>query len=142
MAEVIRGPVVVLDGADCLHLASLLARGLAEQARRDGGVPPRLHAVAEKVLVVARAHRSDVLAGSDAGTDRFRNDVSGAPCASSVTWLTVEQTAELMACSTSYVRRLCRRRALTSVRAAGKGAWLVDEAAVLELLGERRTEAA
>ncbi|MFF3142906.1 hypothetical protein ACFVRU_14535 [Streptomyces sp. NPDC057927] len=30
-----------------------------------------------------------------------------------------------MACSTSYVRRLCRERTLTSVRSVGKGAWMV-----------------
>ncbi|MFD9651735.1 helix-turn-helix domain-containing protein [Streptomyces mirabilis] len=142
MAELVKGPVVVLDGADCLRLAPLLARGLAEQGRRDGGVPPRLQEITEKVLVAARAHRAEVLAGSDTGTDQFRDDTSGTPCVSSAPRLTAEEAAELLRCSSGYVRRLCREGTLAGVRTAGRGAWLVDEAAVLERVGERRTEAA
>ncbi|WP_328746401.1 helix-turn-helix domain-containing protein [Streptomyces sp. NBC_00285] len=142
MAEFVNGPVVVLDGADCLHLAPLLARGLKEQGRRDGGVPPRLQAIAEMVLAGARTYRAAALAGSDAGTDQFRDGVPDAPCVSSALRLTAEEAAGLLRCSPGYVRRLCRQGTLAGVRTAGKGAWLVDEAAVLERVGERRTEAA
>jgi excisionase family DNA binding protein len=142
MAVPVRGPSLILDGADCAHLAVPLARYIAEQGRRDGGVPPRLRTLAESVLTTAHAYRTDVLAGSDHGTSGFRPDVVDASCAPSAAWLTVEQTAARLDLSPEYVRRLCRRQTLTSVRTTGRGTWLVDEAAVLELLDARRAKAA
>ncbi|MFE7856024.1 helix-turn-helix domain-containing protein [Streptomyces sp. NPDC057403] len=142
MACLVRGSVVVLEGADCLVLAPLLARGLREQTHRDGGVPPRLTELLESVLVGARVYRAEVLAGSENGTPGFRDDVSGASSVSSVTWLTVERTAQLLGCSHEYVRRLLRQRELIGSRAGSKGAWRVDAASVVERLGARRTEAA
>ncbi len=141
MAVPVRGPGLFLSGADCLRLAGPLARYIAEQARRDGGVPPRLREIAEAVLATGQSYRAE-MTGPGVGTSGFRDDQGGASCATSATWLTVERTAELLGCSTEYVRRLCRQRALHSVRAAGGGAWLVDEAAVLERLGARSTKAA
>ncbi|MFJ5155761.1 helix-turn-helix domain-containing protein [Streptomyces sp. NPDC088353] len=143
MAVAVRGHALVLDGRDCLHLAGALSRYIAEQARRDGGVPPRLREIAENVVVTARAYQAEVLAGSDCGTEPFRDDAFSAPCAPSATsWLTVEQTAHLLGCSHEYVRRLLRQRELHGSRAGGRGAWSVDAASVVERLGERRMEAA
>ena len=142
MAVAVHGNALVLDGADCLYLVGPLARYIKEQARRDGGVPPRLRAIAENVAITARAYQEETMQGSDAGTDVFRDEVSGAPCAASVTWLTVEQTAHVLGCSTGLVRRLLRQRELIGSRAGGKGAWRVDGTSVVERLGERRTEAA
>lgn len=142
MPTPLRGPSLILDGQDCAHLAIPLARYIAEQTRRDGAVPPRLREIAESVLVTAHAHRASVLAGADPGTGEFRNGACDAPYATSAAWLTVEEAAARLSVSAGYVRRLCRQRALTSVRAAGKGAWLVDEAAVLELLDARQTKVA
>lgn len=138
----VRGPSLVLDGPDCGYLAAVLARYIADQARRDGGVPPRLRSIAESVLATASAYRTDVLASSDPGTSRFRESETGASSAPSAAWLTVEQTAARLDLSPEYVRRLCRNQTLTSVRTAGGGAWLVDETAVLELLDARRAKAA
>lgn len=142
MAVAVRGNALVLDGHDCLHLAAPLARYIAEQGRRDGGVPPRLREIAENIMITARAYQAEAMAGSDAGTIEFRGGATSGLCATSATWLTVEQTAELLGCSAEYVRRLCRQRALYGVRAAGKGAWRVEEAGVLERLSERLTKAA
>lgn len=142
MAVAVAGNSLILDGGDCMHLAAPLARYLAEQARRDGGVPPRLRELAENIMITARAYRDEALNGSDTGTAGFRDGVTSGLCATSAAWLTVEATAELLSCSPEYVRRLCRQRALYSVRAADKGAWMVDETAVLERLGERLTKAA
>lgn len=137
MPEQITGASVVLDGLDCLHLAGPLAEYLRARTRRDGGVPPRLRSIAEIVQVTAAQYRAANPDGSDIGTDEFRNRANASLCATSAdTWLTVEQAAELLRLSPSYTRRLCRQRTLYSVRAAGRGAWVVSEASALELLAE------
>lgn len=132
---------LVLDPLDCLHLAGPLGAYLRDAARRDGGVPPRLALIAENVHVIAARYRSEVLAGTGIGTDRFRDEASGTPCVTSATWLTAEQAARMMRCSAGFVRRLCRERTLTGVKADGIGAWRVDEASVAEWLDVRRREA-
>jgi excisionase family DNA binding protein len=140
--EIVRGQSLILDGSDCLHLAGPLARYIAEQARRDGGVPPRLREIAENVHATARAYQAQTLAGSGVGTVQFRADVAGASFGPSATPLTVEHAAHMLGCSHEYVRRLLRQRELTGSRAGGRGAWRVDGTSVVERLGERRTEVA
>lgn len=143
MAELVRGPAVVLTGTDLVYVADVLTAALRARAQRDGGVPQRLREITETVQVAARQLRSDLLSGSDCGTPEFRNGALDASCVPSAgRWLTVEATAELLGCSTGYVRRLCRERALYGVKAGLKGAWLVDEAAALERVGGRTSEAA
>lgn len=138
----VEGPLLILDGVDCMFVARALARDIAEQSRRNGGVPPRLQDLATRVLVTARKYEAATLAGSDPGTDQFRDEPAGGMYVASATWLTVEQTAQLLGCSLEYVRRLLRQRELTGSRAGGKGAWRVDGASVVERLGERLTEVA
>lgn len=139
MPEIVRGPSLLLTGGDCLYLAGPLNRHLADVRRRDGGVPPRLAAIAEQVALLASDYRATAHS-SDIGTDRFRDDGPGALCFTSATWLTVEEAAQMLRLSPSYVRRLLRQRALAGVRSgSGRGAWMVDEAAAAEWRDEHRT---
>lgn len=139
MPEIVRGPLLILDGLDALYMAGPLNKHLAEARRRDGGVPPRLASIAEQVALMASNYRATVH-GSDVGTDRFRDDGQGALCSVSATWLTVEEAAQMLCVSPSYVRRLLRQRALAGVRSgSGRGAWMVDEAAAAEWRDEHRT---
>jgi excisionase family DNA binding protein len=142
MALELEGPLLVLDGTDCLYTAIALAEAVALRARRDGGVPPRMQELAEKAVATARKYQAATLAGSDIGTDRFRDEPAGAVFVPSATTLTVEQAAHLLGCSPGFVRRLLRQRELTGSRAGGRGAWRVDGTSVVERLGVRRTEAA
>ncbi|WP_269857950.1 helix-turn-helix domain-containing protein [Streptomyces sp. RPT161] len=142
MAELIRGTSVLLTGSDVMYVADVLAAALKARAQRDGGVPPRLQEITKIVQAAALQYRIELLAGSDAGTERFRNEALEATCVTSASrWLSVEETAERLGVSTGFTRRLCREGTLRSVKAAGN-AWLVDEVAVLERLGERTNEAA
>lgn len=143
MAELVRGPSVLLAGSDLLYVADALAAALKARALRDGGTPPRLREITETVQAAAAEFRADVLSRSDPGTTEFRNAVLEASCAGSAgKWLTVGATAALLHCSEGYARRLCRRKTLDSVKASSNGAWLISEAAVLERLGDRDDEAA
>ncbi|MER6351245.1 helix-turn-helix domain-containing protein [Streptomyces sp. NPDC001634] len=142
MPELIPGPSVILTGTDLIYVADVLAAALRARAQRDGGVPPRLREITAMVQAAALLYRADVLTSSEPGTTEFRDGAIEAVCGQSTTWLTVEATASLLGCSDSYVRRLCRERTLYSVKASSNGAWLVDEAAALERLGERTDEAA
>lgn len=51
-------------------------------------------------------------------------------------WLVVEEVAEALGVSTSYVKRLCRNRRLSATKAGGT--WLIDPASVREHEMRRR----
>ncbi len=118
---------VVFSPRDAAFLLRYARAGMVELDRRNGGAPREaVRLVGELEQAAQVPHR---LPTSDSGSGTQPVPRLGNPASSAATeqqWLSIAEAAELAGCSTSYMRRLCRKGNVVARRSAVKGAWQVD----------------
>ncbi len=139
--DILSGPVVVLDGDDCVILGRQLVEAIRLAYVTRGRTPPR-HLL-DFANAVSRAGRSTPEFRADAqvslgdGTAEFRDGPS-LPLSDQPVRLSVREAANLADVSEGFMRRSCRRGDVQAFQAAPGGAWVVDIASLAAWISARR----
>lgn len=142
--EVIHGPVVVLDGADCAELARQLTRTI-KLAYGAPGRPPPPRLLLDLADEISRAALSSASAEPRpeasplvrAGVRNAELPAVADPSSSGQPVITATEAAETAGVSASYLRRALRRGDVQASRDR-YGAWQVDADDLAAWLSERR----
>lgn len=123
----VRAGALILGDEDIIRLARLALAGLPVCAARSGGVSPDDKALVEALHRAAEQTRTRITRQNrtrQAGSATRRDTARSVP-ASSATWPTTTEAAQLYQVSSSYLRRLCREGLIAS-RPAPRGGYLLD----------------
>ncbi len=141
--EVLGGPVVVLDGADCAVLGRQLVEALRLGYVARGAAPPR--ALLDFADQVNRADRSSASGSawacrSGPVAEPRNPPAAGGPPSSGQPVLTATEAARAAEVSAGYLRRVLRRGDVEASRGGPRGSWLVHTDSLAAWIGQRREE--
>jgi Helix-turn-helix domain len=141
--DVLSGPVVVLDGADCVILGRQLVEAIRLGYTTRGRPPPRqLLDFADAVSRVARSSarfRTDMQASPSRGHAEPPGEPDPAPSDQEPLLLSTREAARLAGLSKEYMRR-CYREGDPRASRGHHGAWFVDAADLDAWISARRKE--
>ena len=141
--EVLGGPAVVLDGADCAVLGRQLVEAIRLGYVARGRTPPRL--LLDFASEVSRAARGFATVPADAQVS-LRGELARVPagplpssCGEPV-WLTAAEAARIAEVSVQTMRKCLRARDPRGSRGGHRSAWRVDASELAAWLSRRRKE--